>query len=188
MPESSTAFNPVSAAELSASTGAGFLLDVRSPIEFAVEHINGAVNIPLPELEGRAGEVPRDRRLFVICRSGKRAARAAYLLAGQGYEPSVLTGGVLAWRAAGLPLIEGKKRLPIERQIQLIVGTGSLCGVVLGLTVSPWFFILPGFFSAGLTFAGLTGTCGLGILLEKAPWNQLDPGCGKTEKKNSCCS
>lgn len=150
------------------------LLDVRSPIEFETEHIAGAINIPLDALDTRFDEVPRKGELVVICRSGKRAERGAYKLMGRGFQPKVLTGGMVAWRTAGRPIVEGKKRLPIERQIQLIVGSGVLTGVLLGAFVNPWFLVIPGFFGAGLTFAGLSGTCALGILLGKAPWNKLE--------------
>lgn len=163
----------ITPADLVRDIGQAILLDVRSPIEFEVEHIDNSINVPLAELQSRCAEVPRKGQLVVICRSGKRAERGAYTLLGQGFEPKVLEGGVLAWRKAGLPLKEGKKMLPIERQIQLIVGTGVLTGVILGVLVNPWFLIIPGFFGAGLTFAGLSGTCALGLLLNKAPWNQL---------------
>ena len=55
------------------SVDGGFLLDVRNPPELAVEHVPGAVNIPLPELRARLGELPRDREILVICRSAQRA-------------------------------------------------------------------------------------------------------------------
>ncbi|MBX9721830.1 MAG: rhodanese family protein, partial [Candidatus Obscuribacterales bacterium] len=113
----------------------------------------------------------------------------AYTLMGQGFQPKVLEGGMVAWRKAGLPIKEGKKRLPIERQIQLIVGSGVLTGVLLGVFVNPWFLVVPGFFGAGLTFAGLSGTCALGILLGKAPWNKLaSPSVQSKSGKSSCCS
>ncbi|MCW5822327.1 MAG: rhodanese-like domain-containing protein [Cyanobacteria bacterium TGS_CYA1] len=167
------------------------LLDVRSPIEFESEHIEGALNIPLQELEGRLEDIPRGKDLVMICRSGKRAERGAYALMCKGMEPKVMTGGVLAWQKAGLKLVEGKKMLPIERQIQLIVGVGVLTGVLLGAFVNPWFLILPGFFGAGLTFAGLSGTCALGLLLIKAPWNQLPGECSSSDSSNKpkggCC-
>jgi hypothetical protein len=108
---------------------------------------------------------------------------------GQGFQPKILEGGMVAWRKAGLPIKEGKKRLPIERQIQLIVGSGVLTGVLLGVFVNPWFLVIPGFFGAGLTFAGLSGTCALGILLGKAPWNKLAaPSAQSQSGKSSCCS
>jgi hypothetical protein len=78
---------------------------------------------------------------------------------------------VQAWRRARLPLREGRKRLPVDRQVQLIAGSMVLAGVGLGLLVSPWFLGLAAFFGAGLAFAGATGTCGLAMLLMKLPWN-----------------
>ncbi len=175
MPEStnSAVCDTIEPAELAANAGEVVLLDVRSPIEFETEHIANSINVPLDELTARCEEVPRKGKLVVVCRSGKRAERGAYTLLGQGFHPTVLEGGLVGWRRAGLPTKEGKKMLPIERQIQLIVGIGVLTGVILSVTVSPWFLIVPGFFGAGLTFAGLSGTCALGILLGKAPWNQL---------------
>ncbi|MBS1989603.1 MAG: rhodanese-like domain-containing protein [Cyanobacteria bacterium SZAS LIN-3] len=166
------------------------LVDVRSPIEFEAEHIEGAVNIPLETLESRCEEVPRKGRLVMICRSGMRAERAAFTLMGKAFQPSVLEGGMLAWRKAGLPIKEGKKRLPIERQIQLIVGTGVLTSVILGTWVNPAFLLIAAFFGAGLTFAGLSGTCALGILLARAPWNKLEVACEPkaNQKSGGCCS
>ena len=86
----------------------------------------------------------------------------------------MLEGGILAWQKAGLRLTKGKKRLSIERQVQLTVGLGVLSSIGLGLTVSRWFLAVGAFLGAGLTFAGLTGNCGLALLLEKAAWNKLD--------------
>lgn len=184
----STICPQVAAADVASQTGL-VLVDVRSPIEFETEHIAGSVNVPLEALDSRSEEVSRNGQLVVICRSGKRAERAAYTLMGRGFQPKVLEGGMIAWRKAGLPVKEGKKRLPIERQIQLIVGAGVLTGVLLGAFVNPWYLVIPGFFGAGLTFAGLSGTCALGILLGKAPWNKLELSSGQSQNgKSSCCS
>lgn len=185
----STICEQIAPAELAANSEEKVLLDVRSPIEFETEHIDNSLNIPLDELEARFEEVPRKGRLVVICRSGKRAERGAYTLLGRGFQPKVLEGGMVAWRKAGLPIKEGKKMLAIERQIQLVVGVGVLTGVLMGLFVNPWFLVIPGFFGAGLTFAGLTGTCALGIMLGKAPWNRIETSSvsPKTRKKD-CCS
>ncbi len=184
----STVCQQVPAAEVASKSGL-VLVDVRSPIEYETEHIAGAINLPLETLESRCEEVPRGGQLVVICRSGKRAERGAYALLGRGFQPKVMEGGMIAWRKAGLPIKEGKKRLPIERQIQLIVGSGVLTGVLLGVFVNPWFLVIPGFFGAGLTFAGLSGTCALGILLSKAPWNKLEiPSSTPRAGDSSCCS
>lgn len=185
----STLCEQISPADVAANTDETVLLDVRSPIEFETEHIANSLNVPLEQLEARSEEVPRKGRLVVICRSGKRAERGAYTLLGKGFQPKVLEGGMVAWRKAGLPIKEGKKMLPIERQIQLIVGGGVLTGVLLGVFINPWFLIIPGFLGAGFTFAGLSGTCGLGIMLGKAPWNQVETSLVPSKsRKNDCCS
>ena len=119
----------------------------------------------------RLDEIPEGADLVVVCRTGVRATIAAESLARTGRRARVLDGGVLAWRRARLPLREGRRRLPVDRQVQLIAGSMVLTGVGLGLTVIPWFLALAAFFGAGLTFAGATGTCGLALVLMKLPWN-----------------
>ncbi len=148
-----------------------FLLDVRSPLEFESERIDGAVNIPLDQLDAHLDEVPEQPEVVVVCRTGVRATIAAEALARAGRQARVLEGGGHAWRRARLPLREGRRRLPVDRQVQLIAGTMVLTGVALGTLVNPWFLAIAAFFGAGLTFAGATGTCGLALALFKMPWN-----------------
>ena len=152
--------------------GAPFLLDVRSGIEFEGEHIDAARLIPLDQLDARLAEVPEGADVVVVCRTGVRATIAAEALGRAGRRARVLDGGMNAWRKAGLPVREGRKRLPVDRQVQLIAGSMVLAGVALGVLVSPWFLGLAAFFGAGLTFAGATGTCGLALVLMKLPWNR----------------
>jgi len=78
------------------STGKGFLLDVREPVELAVEQVAGAVNIPLGQLRARLGELPRDREILVICRSGQRAYYATRMLLQHGFKARNLSGGMLS--------------------------------------------------------------------------------------------
>jgi len=73
-----------------------FLLDVRQPAELAVEQVPGVVNIPLPELRGRLDELPRDREIHVICRSGQRAYYATRILLQNGFEARNISGGMLS--------------------------------------------------------------------------------------------
>jgi glyoxylase-like metal-dependent hydrolase (beta-lactamase superfamily II) len=149
-----------------------FLLDVRSAVEFEGERIEGARLIPLGELDARMGEIPGEVEVVIVCRTGVRATIAAETLARAGRRARVLDGGMNAWRWARLPMREGRKRLPIDRQVQLIAGLMVLTGVALGALVHPWFLAIAAFFGAGLTFAGATGTCGLALLLMKLPWNR----------------
>ncbi|MFD2607916.1 rhodanese-like domain-containing protein [Deinococcus taklimakanensis] len=85
------------------------LVDVREPGEYQEVHAEGAQLLPLGELEARHAELPRDRELVMICRSGARSARAAEYLLGQGFERVVnLAGGTLAWVDAELPHERGQ--------------------------------------------------------------------------------
>ena len=74
----------------------GFILDVRQPTELAVENVPGVVNIPLPELRARLGELPRDREILVVCRSGQRAYYATRILLQNGFKSRNVAGGMLS--------------------------------------------------------------------------------------------
>ncbi len=77
------------------------LVDVRQPEEFAAGHIDGATLIPLDTLEANLAKLPKDVKLVVYCRSGKRSAKAVSLLMSHGYDRAVsLNGGYLAWTAS----------------------------------------------------------------------------------------
>lgn len=83
----------------------GVLIDVREPSEWRNGHAPGAALIPLGELPTRLGEVPRDREVLLICRSGNRSGQAQRLLQARGYTRVVnVAGGMLAWERAGLPV------------------------------------------------------------------------------------
>ncbi|MGO6711140.1 rhodanese-like domain-containing protein, partial [Rhizobium johnstonii] len=78
------------------------LLDVREPMELAVENVPDAVNIPLGELRGRLGELPRDRDIHVVCRSGQRAYYATRLLLQHDFRARTLSGGMLSRYHTGI--------------------------------------------------------------------------------------
>jgi SulP family sulfate permease len=85
-----------------------FLIDVREPAEYKRAHLEGAQSMPLRELLQNAGDLPRDKLLLISCRSGRRTARALFVLEDLGYERLVgLRGGILAWRATKLPVVLG---------------------------------------------------------------------------------
>ncbi len=73
-----------------------FVLDVRQPLELAVESVPGAVNIPLGALRARLGELPRDREIHVVCRSGQRAYLATRILLQNGFKARDVSGGMLS--------------------------------------------------------------------------------------------
>jgi rhodanese-related sulfurtransferase len=81
-----------------------FLLDVRTPEEFASGHIAGAVNISLQTLQSNLASVPKDQPVVIYCRSGNRSATAAQVLAEAGYTQVFDMGGILRWQSLGLPV------------------------------------------------------------------------------------
>jgi len=98
-----------SVAEAAALRDAGaFMLDVREPDEWAAGHIPGATLIPLGSLESRVGELPADRDIVVVCRSGNRSAQGRDVLRANGLARSTsMAGGMNDWVAAGLPVETG---------------------------------------------------------------------------------
>jgi rhodanese-related sulfurtransferase len=84
-----------------------------------------------------------------------------------------IEGGTLAWEEAGLPVVRGQKMMSLERQVRIAAGALVLIGVILGWLVDPTFAGLAAFVGAGLVFAGLTDTCGMGMLLARMPWNRV---------------
>ena len=104
----------VTASEAQSATlyGPAVLLDVREPQEWQAGHAPQAEHIPLGQLESRLAELPRDRQIICVCRSGRRSALAAQQLVAHGYQAVNLTGGMTAWNGAGLPVATGKGRGP----------------------------------------------------------------------------
>jgi rhodanese-related sulfurtransferase len=82
-----------------------FLVDVREPDEWAAGHAPQALHLPLGELAARAGEIPRDREVYVVCRVGARSARAVDALNGAGWRATNVQDGMHGWAAAGRPMI-----------------------------------------------------------------------------------
>ncbi len=168
------------------NSGEAVMVDVREPDEVRRERIAGAQLAPMSRFD--AAEVARglgggdQKRIVVVCRTGRRAADAADRLAEAGVAPVVLEGGIEAWKRAGLPVErDARAPLPIMRQVQIAAGSLVFAGTVLGATVSPWWLIVPGFVGAGLVFAGVTGTCGMATVLSAMPWNRRAAGSGKRE-------
>jgi rhodanese-related sulfurtransferase len=166
------------------------IVDVRTPMEFAELHAVGARNMPLDQLDPQAVMQGRngngDAPLYIICRSGSRAARACEAFESAGFSNVVnIDGGTMAWEQAGLPVVRSaRKVISLERQVRIAAGALALLGAVLALTVHPWFAGLSGFIGAGLMFAGITDTCGMGLMLAKMPWNRVP---AESESGQSTC-
>jgi rhodanese-related sulfurtransferase len=183
--QTKTSIAPRDLHRLLAEGGPIQLLDVRTPGEFASAHVPGAKLIPLDDLDPAAVQRQRgavENPVYVLCQSGGRARKAIEKLEGAGVHGCVLVeGGTQSWMDAGLPVIRGRSStLPLMRQVQITVGFISAVGAVLALALDPLFAIIPLVIGCGLLFAGITGTCGLALLLAKMPWNH-------SQSCRSCC-
>jgi glyoxylase-like metal-dependent hydrolase (beta-lactamase superfamily II)/rhodanese-related sulfurtransferase len=100
----------VTAPELARRLQAGadlVVLDVREPVEWEEGHIAGALHIPMREVAGRVGELPRDRPIALVCRGGPRSSLVGSLLLGRGFTRLTnVWGGMTGWLEAGLPVAD----------------------------------------------------------------------------------
>ena len=104
-PKAGGTYPTVSVQDLKSAVDSGaYVLDVRTPQEFAEGHIASAVNLPLDQVQGRASEVPGDRPVYVICRSGSRSAQASQILHKAGKDIRNVSRGMNDWASAGYPL------------------------------------------------------------------------------------
>lgn len=147
------------------------LVDVRSPSEFASGHVPGAINIPMEQIESRLEDIGSEP-LLLICHAGQRATLAANRLKASKSEVCVVDGGTQAWKKAHYPVVCCvKSGWSLERQVRLGAGLMVVVGVALSTLVHPAWLGLSAFVGVGLTFAGLTDICPMGVLLAKMPWN-----------------
>lgn len=171
------------------------LIDVRTPVEFREVHVAFAQNVPLDQLDPSRITSGKDAAhpLYVICRSGGRGKQACDKFIAAGFPHVVnVEGGTLAWDLAGLPVVRGPRMMSLERQVRIAAGLLVLAGTALGAFVSPYWLGLSAFVGAGLGFAGITDTCGMGMLLARMPWNQLPqppnpPVTCATNTTKPCC-
>lgn len=153
------------------------LLDVRSPGEFAGAHIDGSCNVPLDVLRDHCGEVvPRlAGPTALVCAQGVRSLEAAKLLAAAGADDlRVLDGGLRAWQADGGPVIRGKGKWAMDRQVRLVAGSLVVGGVLASTVIgrAKWFAAAIG---AGLLQSAVTNSCGMAKVLGMLPYNRTSP-------------
>lgn len=149
------------------------LVDVREADELAAMRIVGAEAAPLSVISWM-NLTPANAELPIIftCNSGNRTTKNSDLLQKLANGPAwQMEGGVSAWAKQGLPIETTQKALPIFRQIQIGAGGLVLTGLLGSLVWHPMIW-LSAFVGAGLVFAGVTGFCGLGLLLSAMPWNK----------------
>ena len=170
---------PAELHDLLAAQPALAVLDVRTPVEYAEVHVPQARSVPLDALVPKtllgAGILSKDQPVYLFCRTGGRAAKAAEKFVREGFDNAVVVeGGTLAWSEA--PVERGTVRvISLERQVRIAAGSLVLTGLALSWLVHPGFIGVSAFVGAGLVFAGITDFCGMGLLLAKLPWNHRAP-------------
>jgi rhodanese-related sulfurtransferase len=165
---------PAELQKILTSQPASAVIDVRTPVEFAEVHVPQARSVPLDELKPGSLLLQKDQPVYLLCRSGQRATKAADKFTKEGFlQPVVVEGGTLAWIEANLPVTRGTvKVISLERQVRIAAGAIVFTGVLLARFVNFNFIWLSGFVGAGLIFAGITDFCGMGLLIAKLPWNK----------------
>lgn len=159
------------------------MIDVRTASEYASGHIPCTVNIPMDQFEARRKDLRLEDGVVLVCKAGSRAQIVAGWLSGR-TSVRVLEGGTDAWIRDGLEVVtSAKTRWSLERQVRLGAGLMILAGTALAASGVHWGIWLAMFAGAGLTFAGATDICMMGILLAKMPWNQART----VKSENPCC-
>lgn len=159
----------------------GLILDVRTGVEHQAVALKAPhKHIPLDALDA-AGfaathAISAQKPLYILCRSGMRATKAAEAFAAAGIgNVHVIEGGIMACESCGVPVKKGDV-LSLERQVRIAVGLFVLAGAALGAFVHPAFYMLSAAMGAGLVFAGVTDRCGMALVLAKMPWNPKTAG------------
>ncbi len=179
----------------------GLLLDVRTDMEHGEKHMAcGHIHVPLDQLNADRfmadHKLTKDSPVYILCRSGTRARKAADVFIEAGWtQIHVVEGGVTACEECGHTLsghavkstsccggaktmascCAVKTPIPLERQVRIAAGLFVVIGAGLALAIDPLFALIPLGVGGGLIFAGITDRCGLALVLTKAPWNCTRP-------------
>ena len=156
------------------------VIDVRTHAEVNSESLADCAHFPLQELNGAAVKAYLEQQghdssqpVYLLCASGQRAAKAGELLQGDlDNQLVIIEGGMNALKQLGIDIAKGSGNIiSLERQVRIAAGSLVVLGVILGFAVNPGFYGLSGFVGAGLVFAGVTDSCGMGMVLARMPWN-----------------
>lgn len=149
-------------------------INVCTSAEYKEKHIKGVRSVPLDTLDSRVAELNQKKTVYIHCRSGNRGRQAIEKLQSLGVTAELVNveGGLLAWEEAGFETNSYTNRLPIMRQVFIGAGAIVLGGVILTNFVDYKFILIPLLVSLGLLVSGLTGWCGMALLLSKMPWNK----------------
>ncbi|MFN0053589.1 MAG: rhodanese-like domain-containing protein [Planctomycetales bacterium] len=136
------------------------LIDVCMPRDFREVHIGCARNVPLERLDAKALAAAHQGTaqdpLYVVGRSGTRSQEACEKLDAAGATIIVhVKGGVLAWEAADLPVVHGRKSISLDPQVSLLAGVLAVAGSALAAFVHPAWGMLAVFAGGYLIYTGI---------------------------------
>lgn len=148
-------------------------INVCEPAEYKEKHIEGVRSVPLGEIASHLSEFEHKKTVYVHCRSGNRGKQAIEKLQAAGVTAELVNveGGITAWDEAGHPTRSLTSRMPLMRQVLLAAGLLILTGFIGSYVIHEYFMYIMPAVGLGLTFSGVTGWCGMAMLLSKMPWN-----------------
>ena len=137
--------------------------------------------MPIDQLPNALLQLGQGKVFIFYCLSGTRTQMNRDLLEDSvSNDAYIVEGGLNNWKREGLTTEKNSNEpISIFRQVQIIAGSLVFLGCVLGYLVSPKFFLLSAFVGAGLIFAGVSGFCGMAVLLMKMPWNRTGASCSR---------
>ncbi len=162
--------------------GEAILIDVREEAEHQAKNIPNSKLIPLSQISKNNLPNFAGKKLVLHCHSGKRSSMACQKLLNEDANLEIynLEGGICAYENSAFAIEKSQNNfLPLDQQVQLIIGLTLFISSALTYFISEKFLIIPIFLGLGLSFAGITGFCGLALLVAKCPWNK-----GSSANKN----
>ena len=154
-------------------------VDVRTPAEYSGGFCVESKNLPLDQINPellvqliKDSTLTDNQPVYLMCQAGKRAQMAADKLKGKLNNPLVVIEGGMNAIPEDLVKAHKKAILPLDRQTQIAIGSLVLLSMIIGTFINPAGYGLAAFVGCGLIFAGLSGTCLLGMLVAKMPWNK----------------
>ncbi len=152
--------------------GKAVLIDVRESEEYGAQRIALARLQPLSVLRHLPQDDDRDKAAIYFCNSGRRTSAAVQRLEERGHAKTyILENGLEGWKKAGLAVETSPGPWPLTRQVHAVAGALIIIFLLLGQKM-PLFRLFAVFIGFGLLTSGLTGACGMALLLKKMPWNK----------------
>lgn len=152
------------------------IFDVRRPDEFQKQHIEGAENLSYDSVSSNLNVFEGLDKAYFYCTAGVRSKAACESLEKAGIDSDKLItveGMSKDWEKIGLPTVKrAGVKFSIQRQIYLLASSIILIGLILSLSSSMWFIILPFLVGGGMLFSAIKGVCYSELMLAKMPWNR----------------